>query len=426
MKRRVTVAAVAMLLTAGLATPAAATPGVVPWIERNAERLDTIDPTAPLDDLAPLRRSVGNASIVALGEPAHEVAEVTTLKHRALRYLVERMGFRSIAFEDDWTLGLAINDFIRTGEGDIDALLRQTGGGWATRETADVLTWLRDFNAGRPVHDQVQFVGVEYYTTWWPAYEIVDQYVADVAPERHAELRAHLDQLEPAADTQTAFQHAQLYMKVPDKKPYVDHARAAYALVEELAPRRSVARHAARQILSFYENYYIPFADALNYRDARAAENLRWWRETGHRKIVYWAASPHTAVAPELRITAPPEPDMVFASAGSHLDRWYGNDYRSIGFTFDHGTLTGESIAVPPPAPDWFEQPLGQASHDQFLLDLRGHAPGPVRDWLRGPVKTRGFVEADPPYESYMSGGTLAQWFDVIIHRQTVTPAKPL
>lgn len=424
MRRRVVAAAVALLLTAGLTTPAAASPGIVPWIERNAERLSTADPAAPLDDLAPLRRSVGSASIVALGEPAHEVAEVTTLKHRALRYLVERMGFRSIAWEDDWTLGLAINEFVRTGDGDVEALLRRTGGGWATRETADVLRWLRDFNSGRPAHDQVQFVGVEYYTTWWPAYEIVDAYVADVAPERLPELRAHLEPLEPREET--AFDHAKAYMKVTDKKPFVDHARAAYALVEELAPRRSLARHAARQILSFYENYYIPFAEALNYRDARAAENLRWWRETSHDKIVYWAASPHTAPAPNLRIVAPPEPDLTFASAGSHLKRWYGADYRSIGFTFDHGTLTGESIAVPPPAPEWFEHPFGRVDAEQFLLDLRGHAPRPVRDWLRQPARTRGFVEHDPPYESYMTGGTLGQWFDVIVHRQTVTAAAPL
>jgi hypothetical protein len=26
---------------------------------------------------------------------------------------------------------------------------------------------------------------------------------------------------------------------------------------------------------------------------------------------------------------------------------------------------------------------------------------------------------------SYMTGGTLAQWFDVIVHRQVVTPTHP-
>lgn len=433
MTSRVTTAAVgavALVLGVGLVSPSAAqtapgAPTVAQWIEHHAHPLDTTDPTAPLDDLAPLRRSVGNASIVGLGEPAHEVAEVTTLKHRALRYLVEHLGFRSIAFEDDWTLGLEIDDYVRTGDGDIDAILGRTGGGWATREIADMLTWLRDFNTGRQASDQVRFVGVEYYTTWLPAYDIVDAYVAELAPDRLEELRAHLTPLRPSAET--AFAHAQWYMnEVPDKQPYVDNARAVDDLVAELAPDHSAARHAARQIRLFYEHYQLPFADALVFRDANAAENLRWWRESGHDKIVYWAATPHSAVAPDLRITAPPGPDMAFASVGSYLDRWYGADYRSIGFTFDHGTLTGENIQVPPPAPDWFERPFGETRYDQLLLDLREHAPEPVRDWLHGPIKTRGFVDHEPPYDSYGSGGTLAQWFDVIIHRQTVTPARPL
>jgi erythromycin esterase-like protein len=423
------VGAVALVLGVGLVSPGAAEPAtgtgsaVVRWIDRTARPLDTIDPDAPLDDLTPLRRSVGDASIVGLGEPAHEVAEVTALKHRTLRFLVERMGFRSIAFEDDWSLGLSINSYLRTGAGDLDALLRQTGGGWATREVADMLTWLRSYNAGRAEHDQVQFVGVEYYTTFRPAYEIVDDYVAETAPDQVAELNAHLEPLRPRKDT--AFAHAQWYMNdVEDKQPYVEDARAVYDLVARIAPGDSVALHAARQIRLFYEHYTLPFADALVSRDANAAANLRWWRETGHDRIVYWAASAHSGVIPELRITAPPGPDMVFPSVGSYLHRWYGRDYRSIGFTFDHGTLAGRQ--VPPPAPDWFERPFGATRHDQLLLDLREPAPAPVRHWLHGPVTTRGFVDHDPPYESYASGGTLAQWFDVIVHRQVVTAATPL
>ena len=439
--------AVALVLGVGLATPGAAQPAtatgtsaVVRWIEHNAHPLDTVDPTAPLDDLAPLRRAVGHASIVGLGEPAHEVAEVTTLKHRALRYLVERMGFRSIAWEDDWTLGLEIDAYVRTGDGDVDEILSRTGGGWATREVADVLTWLRDFNTGRPASDQIRFVGVEYYTTWLPAYDMVDSYVADVAPKRLAELRAHTATLVPTKET--AFAHAQWYMnEVPAKQPYVDHARAVYDLIAELAEDDSVELHAARQIRTFYEHYQLPFTDALVFRDAKAAENLRWWRDAGHDKIVYWAATPHSAVAPDLRITAPPEPDLAFASVGSYVDRWYGAGYRSIGFTFDHGTLSSDDITAselasepmdtgaggwPPPAPDWFERPFGQTRYDQFVLDLRGPAPAPVRQWLYGPLRTRGFVDHVPPYDSYGSGGTLDQWFDVIIHRQTVTAAEPL
>jgi Erythromycin esterase len=125
-------------------------------------------------------------------------------------------------------------------------------------------------------------------------------------------------------------------------------------------------------------------------------------------------------------IAVRPDPDLRFPSAGSYLRRWYGEHYRSIGFTFDHGTVTlgpGQTATMPPPAPGWFEQPLGDVPHDQFILDLRQHAPRPVQRWRHGPLMTHGLADAGP--DSSMAGGSLAQWFDVIIHRQTVTGAEP-
>lgn len=68
------------------------------WTSRWPRRLlATVDPAAPLGDLTPLRRAIGDAEIVGLGESTHGAAEEETLKHRTLRLLIERMGFRSVA-----------------------------------------------------------------------------------------------------------------------------------------------------------------------------------------------------------------------------------------------------------------------------------------------------------------------------------------
>jgi erythromycin esterase-like protein len=106
-----TAAAVMMLLTGVLSAQAVSTPpSATGWIRHNATVLDTVDPAAPLDDLAPLGQSIGDAKIVGLGESTHGAAEEETLKLRTLRFLVERMGFRSIAWEEDWTTGLQVNE----------------------------------------------------------------------------------------------------------------------------------------------------------------------------------------------------------------------------------------------------------------------------------------------------------------------------
>lgn len=91
--------------------------------------------------------------------------------------------------------------------------------------------------------------------------------------------------------------------------------------------------------------------------------------------------------------------------------------------TVDPAAPLDDLAPLPPPAPDWLERSFGQTGLSQFAVDLRTPAPPPVRSWLRSPVKTRGLL--DRGSGSYMAGGTLAQWFDVIIHRQELTPAQP-
>jgi erythromycin esterase len=421
--------AATMVLASALTAQAETQPrSVAAWITHSAVSLDTADPGARLDDLAPLGQWFADAEIVGLGESVHGATEEITLKHRILRLLVEQLGFRSVAWEEDWTTGLQVNGYIRDGEGDLDARVRRMSPQWQSRQVADVLQWLRDFNADRA--DKVQFVGVEYYFTGPEAYDAVEAYVASVAREQLPELRGQLQLIRPAGSNM--FEHIQWYMGQPDKDPYIRAARQVHELVDGLAHApgdraHALVLHHARQIVSFYEHFNLPDSDALAYREGRAAESLRWWRDVTGDKVVYWAASPHAANAPRLRIAVPPDPDMSFPSAGSYLRRWYGQRYLSIGFTFDRGTVSlgpGATATMPQPAEDWFERPFGEVGLDQFALDLRMPAPPPVRSWLEAPVTTRGLSDRGP--DSYMTGGSLAEWFDVIVHRQEVTPVLPV
>ena len=219
--------------------------------------------------------------------------------------------------------------------------------------------------------------------------------------------------------------------EVADKASYVRHARKLHDLVAGI-PHRSgdrrhaLAEHAARQIRSWYVAFSIQ-GDNSTFRDARAAENLRWWQRLSGDKIVYWAASAHTADAPHVEMSFPPTFELAWASVGSYLRGWYGDAYLSVGFTFDHGSIEvepGQPVDLPEPPPAWFEHPLGGVTARQYLVDLRGPAPRPVRAWLDGPMVTRGFP--DGGYDSTTTGGRPGEWFDLVVHRQRVTPATAL
>ena len=256
-------------------------------------------------------------------------------------------------------------------------------------------------------------------------------YVAEAAPDRLPAVKEHLDVLRPETADMKKYVEAYYGLPAEAKRENARRALAVHDLVKHLphGPRDrayALAVHHARQIRSFYEYYALEANKANQHREAHAAANLRWSRDySGGDKIAYWAASPHTANAPDLRIALPaPNPDMRFASVGSYLRRWYGDGYLSIGFTFDHGTVTlgpEQTAAQPKPKPRWFENPFDHVGAHQFTLDLRMRAPRAVRDWLQAPVRTRGLPHAGP--DSSIHGGSLGQWFDVIVHRQTVSPA---
>ena len=201
------------------------------------------------------------------------------------------------------------------------------------------------------------------------------------SPRQHptwaSALREHFAVIRPATDD--VFEHIQWYMGVPHKERYIAAAQRVLELVQGVPHTARDTAHElmvqqARQVVFFYTHFSLSASDALRYRETRAAENLRWWHEFSEDKIAYWAASAHTANAPDLRIADPPTVDMRLASVGSFLRQWYGRGYVSIGFTFDHGTLDlgdGQQAVAPRPATGWFERPLGDVELPTFIIDLR-------------------------------------------------------
>jgi erythromycin esterase len=404
------------------------------WINRHAVPLPRTDAGGAIDDLDPLRRLVADAQVVGLGESAHGTHEQFTLKHRAARLLTERVGFRTLAWEENWGSGVAIDRYVVGGEADPGSLVAAMSSVWRSEEMLELVRWMRTYNLASD--DKLRFLGTDLTQLRQLLFDELVQYVSDLAPQRLQELASHLDPLRLRG---TPEEHIGWYLQQPDKQLYIDHARAVYELVLGLAPgpsqidREHAVQH-ARTIVGFYEYYATQMLDT---RDRFMADTLTWWqRRTGHR-VAYWAANVHTAASPQVTYSLPPlVPPTVAVVAGSHLRQRYGGRYVSIGTVFHAGgVLTGwetgspSVFQVPPPSASMVDHSLGQARYPDYLVDLHAAAPRPVREWLAGPATMRligSAYDADNDAAYAMSVDSWISAFDAIMHLNMTTPTRLL
>lgn len=414
------------------------------WIRARARPL-AIDPQAPLADLEPLGDLARHAVVVAFGG-TRQAHELTLLRFRALRFLVERLGFRSLALEEDWTKGAQLDEHVRTGAGTGRKLLgdaRFSG----TEEMVDVVAWIRQWNEEHPA-DIVRILGADVTAVRPLAYDAVIEFVRQAAPSRLEELEALYEVLR---SSRPIAEHVAWYRSRPDKQRFVDFARRAVELVEAIppAPGHALALRHARVVVAFHEFHGL---DTVGYADERLAESTVWWHEhTGHR-IVYWGGTPHIAnrnpgpspateaeaaatsrfldavFSPDARPSAapPPSPGARHRSAGSHLREHFGSGYVAVGMTFHHGWMP---YPVPAPQPDWLDAVLGDVGLDAYLLDFRAPQPDVVRAWLEAPARTRvlgPFYDPENDAAHHMAGGSLSEWFDAVVHSQELTPTRSL
>jgi erythromycin esterase len=154
------VASLIALVVAATVSAAGAQDAVVSWFRAQAIPIQTPEAGHGFDDLQPLKKVVGNARIVALGEATHGTREFFQLKHRLLEFLATEMGFTIFSIEANMPEAYRLNDYVLTGTGDPKQLLRgMYFWTWDTEEVLDMILWMRRFNESGK--GRVEFTGFD-------------------------------------------------------------------------------------------------------------------------------------------------------------------------------------------------------------------------------------------------------------------------
>ncbi len=123
--------------------------------------LSSIGPELSDNELAPLQRVIGDATFVALGENTHATEGYSQAKVRMMRFLIEKMGFRTITFENPRGETMVVDDYITSCRGTAaEAAKKGLFRVWQSFTVVDFLEWLCHYNQEHP-GDKVRVYGFD-------------------------------------------------------------------------------------------------------------------------------------------------------------------------------------------------------------------------------------------------------------------------
>ncbi len=379
----------------------------IQWIRDHAIPFASLDPSADMAELQPLKNVIGNARIVGLGEGTHGTSEFFRMKSRLVSFLAQEMGFTIFAIEANMPESYRLNEYVLTGRGDPRELLKgMYFWTWNTQEVLDMVEWMRQFNAsGR---GRVQFLGfdMQYADV---AMEYVIRFVRQADPNllssvtsTYSSIAAALGNASAAQDIVNQLQaNRDRYLQTMPAGE-VDWAIQNARIVEQATELKSNSNG--------------------TFRDSSMAANIEWIAAQAPpgSRMVLWAHNYHISKQP--------------GAMGAALAQFYGSDYVALGFAFHSGTYRASSntgLGVF----NAFDSYVGTAEYyfhqtgtPRQILDLRlASQSDPASSWLFSLLWFRsiGALRIDGAGEFY-STAQLNKEYDALIFFDQTTAAVGL
>ena len=403
------------------------------------------------DGFAELFESIGDASIVLIGEASHGTHEFYRARAELTKALIARGGFNVVAVEADWPDAYRANRWVRQASDDADAesalgdFLRFPRWMWRNRDVVEFLSWLRDFNGARQPAAQCGFYGLDLYSMH-RSIDAVLTYLRDVDPEAAERARYRYGCFEDFAEDTQGYGYAAAAGISPSCEQ-----EAIDQLVEL---RRQAAAYAARdgriaaddffyaeqnaRLVRNAETYYRAMfggrADSWNLRDRHMMETLQallqHMRNTaGAARAVVWAHNSHLGDARATDMARRGE-----LNVGQLVRQTYNKEAFLIGFTTHTGTVTAASNwdepaqrrRVRPSLEGSYERLFHDTDLQRFVLLLREQA---VRIALQEPRLERAIgviYRPDSERISHYFKAMLPDQFDAVMHIDETIALEPL
>lgn len=257
-----------------------------------------------------------NVSVLAIGEAVHGGREFQELKLSVLREMVEKQGYTAFALEADYSECADINRYLQSGEGKPEELVQKFSFPiYHTKEMAELLGWIQDWNRTAPEEKKVRFYGFDMQNPE-TGYAFLKQYSIAHGLATEAEFDAVLKNILTPPYSLSPESAGQAIVFLDGLRAKAGDADMRDADARDFRMELTTVRQAMESWTSTEESNTL--------RDRDMAENVEAIRkieaEIGSGKIVISAHDGHIE-----RV------NPIYTSMGVLLAQNFGNDYYAIG-----------------------------------------------------------------------------------------------
>lgn len=392
--RRIVTPVATLVLTALTVTSAAPQP--IPsstrlrstWPSAALVSIRSIDPNdADFADLRPLKKLIGKARVVQLGEQSHGDGATFYAKQRLIRFLHREMGFTVLAWESGFFDCEEMDKALHADTSISDA--RAKG----------LFAILSDGPFVAPVFEYARSTYASKRPLRMTGFDI--QYSGrDTRPLLAGRIFEYLSRVQPELARPETKQAVEdliwgRYKPIPEER---DKRRAALQTIitaltgshgNEGGRERAFYLKALDNIVAFDQQRWMtpsmpPPAQADNFRDNAMAENVLWLMREWYpqEKVIVWAANSHILRNAKLIDTRTDQFSYKERlTMGDILHQRLGSSIYSIGFTAYAGEMGNpfmEPRALPPVQESSLEAELHALGREYLLVDI-GRLPAKHR-----------------------------------------------
>ncbi len=409
-------------------------------IKKQITELQTVDPSRDVkpthdhfSDLDFLRREIGHARLIALGESTHGTSEFFRMKHRLIQCGIHQLGVRTLILEDNQLVVERLNQYLVNGKSDARTAMKGLFAVWGTIEMLELIEWMRSYNLLHP-NDPVEIKGMDVQNPSL-AFDSLSQFLSEVDPELSVVADSLLNDYR--SNWTSGF-----FVGDSVLTSWLDKVERFCRIIEERQSRWRTTSNSNRREWAIQNSRVLAqhlrsvLSGGFAGRDSAMAENVNWIlsRMPPDTKAMIWAHDSHIARGD----AEDPEANYFLGtSMGSLLSKKYGNDYLALCLFTHRGKCRGTvSYADHSYVEfDLFPAPMGSVEQGLHLssqllkspilyLDLRKFRKEQKKTtWIRErrPVRYVGYVAED-----YGFGGrySIPHQFDGIFFIDQTSAAK--